>query len=284
MTDQVIPVIGIRSLSENKHHVGAAVVSLEQLFHHADDARRYSFYCFLLVTGGNGRHAIDLSEFSLAEGSLVFMMPNQIHQVTRSVNLTGHALLFNDQILAKWNGPLPAWTLLRTYPRFNLRVTTHALADFIQHYRSIAAALSVNDPYTIDAVVHSIALFLIHAARLSRERSTLRPKFPQDFLYNFQQLIEQHFRELKSPSLYAEKLHITANYLNSLCKKRAGKSAGELIRQRILLEAKRLLAHTELSVSEVAVQLQFEDNSYFGRFFRKYTGMSPGTFRKKYRD
>jgi AraC-like DNA-binding protein len=210
------------------------------------------------------------------------MLPNQIHQVTRSVNLAGYALLFNDLIVANWKGQVPAWIHLRTQPRINVRIASRGLAEWIQYYRNTEAELSVSDPYTMDAVVHSIGLFLIHAARLDRERSTQRPKAPQDFLYNFQQLIEQHFRELKSPSQYADQLHITANYLNSLCKKRAGKSAGELIRQRILLESKRLLAHTDLSVSEVAFQLQFEDNSYFGRFFRKYTGMSPGAFRKNH--
>jgi AraC-like DNA-binding protein len=61
--------------------------------------------------------------------------------------------------------------------------------------------------------------------------------------------------------------------------KKSGKSAGELIRQRVLLEAKRLLAHTKLSVSEISFKLGFEDNSYFGRFFKKYNGLTPERFR-----
>jgi AraC-like DNA-binding protein len=86
---------------------------------------------------------------------------------------------------------------------------------------------------------------------------------------------------LKTPRDYAAKMNITPNYLNALCRKKSGKSAGELIRQRILLEAKRLLAHSTMSISEIAFQLGFEDNSYFGRYFRRYTRLTPGEFRQQ---
>jgi AraC-like DNA-binding protein len=236
-----------------------------------------------LVTGGNGSHAIDLNELDLSRGSLFLILPNQVHHLTKSVDLKGHAVLFNDQVIANWRGHLPAWTLLRTQQRFQVRVAPAALPAWTRRFKDIVSELSVGDRYTMDAVGHSIGLFLIHVVRLIQDRPAQRPKVPQDFLYNFQQLIEQHFRDLKSPSQYADQLHITANYLNSLCKIRAVKSAGELIRQRILLEAKRLLAHSDKSVSEIAFQLQFEDNSYFGRFFKRYTGKSPGVFRKQHR-
>jgi AraC-like DNA-binding protein len=93
-------------------------------------------------------------------------------------------------------------------------------------------------------------------------------------------LINRHYRSMRLPREYAEQLYITPNHLNALCQDLLGKTAGDVIRERVLLEAKRLLTNEQKSVSEIAGELNFPDNSYFSRFFRKYTGQSPEEFRK----
>jgi AraC family transcriptional regulator, transcriptional activator of pobA len=98
----------------------------------------------------------------------------------------------------------------------------------------------------------------------------------------FEKLIEQHFREKRLPKEYAEMMFVTPNHLNALSNDVAGKSAGELIRERILLEAKRLLANSDLMISQIAAILHFEDNAYFTRFFKKYLGTTPEGFRAAY--
>lgn len=77
-------------------------------------------------------------------------------------------------------------------------------------------------------------------------------------------------------------LYVTPNHLYALCKDLTDLSAGELIRNRILLEAKRLLTNAKINVSEIAVDLGFADNSYFSKFFKKYEGVSPEVFRKQF--
>ena len=74
-------------------------------------------------------------------------------------------------------------------------------------------------------------------------------------------------------------LYITPNHLNACCKEVLGIPAGEVIRNRIVLEAKRLLVNLQLSISEIAYTLNFEDNSYFTKFFKKYAGVTPEEFR-----
>ena len=78
-------------------------------------------------------------------------------------------------------------------------------------------------------------------------------------------------------------LFVTPGHLNALCKELLGIPAGEYIRNRVLLEAKRLLVNFELSVSGVARELNFADSSYFVRFFKKYTGQTPESFRRTFR-
>lgn len=101
-------------------------------------------------------------------------------------------------------------------------------------------------------------------------------------LKNFQKLIELHYKEKKLTKEYAALLYITPNHLNALSKDVTGRSAGELIRDRVLLEAKRLLVNARLSISEIASELLFQDNSYFSKFFKKYEGVTPEGFRNKY--
>ncbi|WP_353087600.1 helix-turn-helix domain-containing protein [Flavobacterium sp.] len=99
----------------------------------------------------------------------------------------------------------------------------------------------------------------------------------------FEKLVEQHFKEQKMPSFYAEKLHVTPNYLNKICKSETGKTAGDLVRKRITIEAQRLLHYTSLSINEIAHDLGFENVSYFITFFKKQTLTTPEQFRKNTR-
>lgn len=96
----------------------------------------------------------------------------------------------------------------------------------------------------------------------------------------FEKLVDNYFRENKMPSFYAEKLNVTANYLNKICNKEAGKTAGDIIRKRIIIEAQRFLHYTNLSINEVAHDLGFENASYFITFFKKQTHVTPEQFRK----
>jgi AraC-like DNA-binding protein len=105
--------------------------------------------------------------------------------------------------------------------------------------------------------------------------------YNQTLIRNFQKLIEQHYIDVKLPKDYAELLYITPNHLNAVCKDVLGLSAGEVIRNRTLLEAKRLLTNPRLNISEIAFNLNFSDNSYFTKFFKKIEGITPEEFRRK---
>lgn len=96
----------------------------------------------------------------------------------------------------------------------------------------------------------------------------------------FRQLVEKNFLNVRKVSDYAGSLFISPNYLNDTVREVTGQSASEVIQDRIILEAKAQLVQTELTVNEIAYQLQFHDTSYFCRFFRKHTGASPQVFRE----
>ncbi len=132
-------------------------------------------------------------------------------------------------------------------------------------------------------MVRSLMLqMFIHINRLNTSLDvSIKPTYNQTLLKNYQNLIEQHYIDIKLPKDYAELLYITPNHLNAVCKDLIGLSAGELIRNRTLLEAKRMLVNPKLSISEISLKLNFSDNSYFTKFFKKAEGINPEEFRKQ---
>ncbi|AHF94774.1 hypothetical protein OPIT5_26475 [Opitutaceae bacterium TAV5] len=94
--------------------------------------------------------------------------------------------------------------------------------------------------------------------------------------------MEEQILKVQTVGEYAARLHVSPDRLSEAVREATGHPAGELIRQRQLLEARRLLAHTTRSVSEIAYALNFQDPAYFSRFFRRLTGQSPGEFREDF--
>lgn len=128
-----------------------------------------------------------------------------------------------------------------------------------------------------------LALIAIEVARLaaSRARSGAATLKPSDTTVSaLARLVEEHFREQRLLAFYAESLAMTADRLNDHVKRATGVTAGHLIRQRLLTEAKRQLVFTAQPIHDIAYGLAFSDPSHFARFFRKHTGMTPQAFRE----
>ncbi len=251
---------------------------------HLKMPHRHYFYTFILVTGGSGSHDIDFTTYTLQPNRLFLIAPGQVHAWNELNHVKGFVLLFTDNFVALSKGRklLANWPLFRAGQSCSVDIPVKEVVKWVEHFEAMEAEIKLADDFTRDAIFYAIGNLLVRASR-QYEVANTRYSQSQDLLFQFQELIEANFATQKTPKEYATQLHITPNYLNSFCKKRSGKSAGELIRQRIILEAKRLLAHTQLPVAQVAYQLNFSDNSYFGRFFKKYAGITPEEFRKPLR-
>jgi AraC family transcriptional regulator, transcriptional activator of pobA len=101
---------------------------------------------------------------------------------------------------------------------------------------------------------------------------------------SFNQLLEQHYRNWKQPAQYAGELHISVAYLYDTIRGVTGTSVSTLIQERAVLEAKRLLYFTDLNVKEIGYEIGYDDPVYFGKLFKKITGLTPLQFRQQYRE
>ena len=250
---------------------------------HLREPHRHHFYTFILVTGGNGSHDIDFNKYELSPNRLFLIAPGQVHAWHELNHVQGYVVLFTESFIALSKGRkmMTAWPLFRAHQSCYLDLDQAESERWIEELLLMEAEIMTPDNFSRDAIFYSVGALLVRASRLYIQHSPQKKIEGQDILFSFQELIEKYFMEQRAPKHYANMLNITPNYLNAICKKKGGKSAGELIRQRVLLEAKRLLAHTPLTVAEISYKLNFSDNSYFGRYFKKYTGSTPESFRNK---
>lgn len=245
---------------------------------------RHDFYTFILVTGGLGSHKIDFRSYAVKASRLFLIAPGQVHAWNKLKNIKGFMVMFTDAFVALSKGRkiMSAWPLFGSGQPCYIDLRETELHEWAHEFFQIEKECNDSRIFSRDAIFYSIGKLLVRASRLYH--SIEHPATAGDtLLIKFQGLIERHFREFRNPARYAKILSVTPNYLNLVCKQRGGRAAGKLITQRVVLEAKRLLAHTELTAAEIAYRLNFDDNSYFGRYFKRQAGMTPAKFRSQQR-
>lgn len=250
-------------------------------------AHGHSFYHLVLFTRGGGFHTVDFKRFPVRKGGLYFMVPGQVHSWAFEGRADGYVVNFNEGFFQSLLAD-PAYLERFRFFSGDIADQIHQLPTAVLH-ESIAILergvreLEDEAPMYEDALRILLLEFFILISRATQsDGGTTGTQQGQALtLHNFRSLLNRHFRELRLPRDYAALLYVTPNYLNALCQDLLQKPAGELIRERVLLEAKRLLVNQQQDIAGIAYALGFKDNSYFSRFFRKYTGLSPEIFRKE---
>ncbi|WP_336515488.1 helix-turn-helix domain-containing protein [Pollutibacter soli] len=264
----------------------------DRFAHYLDDhpdlhfPHKHSFYHLVYFSKGSGNHSIDFTNFKVEGGQIYFMIPGQVHSWDFDKKPDGFIINFSGEYL----------TLLLANPayleqfRFFSGIATHQVINipakkrdeieylFEKIIKEGSADLPLKDDYIKTALLQ---LFIAVSRCTGSQNPDSQTAYNSVLLRNFQKLIDKNFREKKLTRDYAAILYVTPNHLNALCKDITGKSAGDLIRDRVILEAKRLLVNADWNISEIASELSFADNSYFSRFFKKDTGVSPEDFRKQ---
>ena len=247
----------------------------------------HSFYHLVFFTKGAGKQVIDFTSFQVKPGQIYFMNPGQVHDWQFSGEVDGYIVNFSEGFFDSF---FKEPDYLQRFPFFGgygedqvIQLTGNALKEVAALFERLLTELK---PLKNDAaeMIRTLLLQLFITVNRQIEPARLQQLAKPGFttLRNFQKLVSENYIKLKLPAEYAARLYVTPNYLNALCRDLMGKSAGEIIRDRIMLEAKRLLINADISISEIASQLNFQDNSYFTKFFKKYAGKTPEDFRKDY--
>ena len=249
------------------------------------DFFKTKFYTLLIIESGSGNLMIDHEVHQLKKGRVFFVNYNQIFRFADVENLTGEAVLFTRSfynLIYTGNRKIKDDTALSQLPTLT-DFAKNELTNFRNGITDIKKEFS--DPKVLSK---EIICLLLKASMLKYIRKTdnadyinFKTNRKSTYIEQFKSLVETHFKELKRTSDYSEKLTISANYLNALIKEKLDISAENVIQNRVILEAERLLLNTDLSVTEISYELGFSDKSHFGKYFKKVTLESPNNFRKK---
>ena len=254
----------------------------------------HDFYSIFWIESGEAIHATEFVEYSLKADTILFVPPGLKHRMYIDKSVGGTYILFNEEFI-QYNRtnhvPLKEYRLFNNSDFKSLITVTPEKHEKLNNITGlIFEELKNTDDYSQDIVLNLLHLFLLESRRIFDQQNQA-PKeesetTPDTTIIKFKQLIEENFAKEKNVSLYAEMLNMNPSCLNELTKRTTGITAGELIRNRVIDETKKLLYFSSMSGKEIAYELGFDDPAYFSRFFKKYTGTTLKEFRdvsrKKY--
>ncbi|MEM7539160.1 MAG: helix-turn-helix domain-containing protein, partial [Chloroflexota bacterium] len=250
---------------------------------------RHDFYEILYVTAGNGTHFIDFHAHPVEPNTFYFISPGQVHHwETAGEQLKGDVLLFPEDFLMLAPADFMVLHELSFFHSFEensalrLSQAEHGLiVPWLDAISSEYKTPMYRSQSVLRAHLHVLLVYVqrICAAQNNRTRNG-RDTPAQKLVRRFKQMVIQQFKTEQSVSVYAEQLDVTVKRLSNSVKSVTGQTPAQLIRQEIVIEAKRLFAYTEMTAAEVGYRLGFDDPSYFSRFFQRETGVSTMEFRR----
>ncbi|MBL1410021.1 AraC family transcriptional regulator [Sphingobacterium faecale] len=242
------------------------------------------FYTIIYFEEDCGRFAIDQRIIQAKSGEAISIAPSSVCTYEINDKAKGWVMLFLDAFFTKRYND----NVLHDFSFLKVSSIYNHLEDTIDIPRWCLMMDAMYDEFKrLNADSKSILRSYLNIVLGMLDRcSDITVGIPNNNekegkIRTFEQLLEKYYRKERFPSFYAEKLNISTNYLNRICRERRNKKVGDLIRGRVLLEAERLLFHTFKTVSEISFELGFDSSSYFITFFKKNYGISPEEFRKQ---
>ncbi|NER13058.1 helix-turn-helix domain-containing protein [Leptobacterium flavescens] len=249
---------------------------------------RHDFFEIIWLQNGEGVHEIDLFDHPY-EGSVLFILsPGQIHKIKQDRTAEGYVVKFLPALFKEeknfYNYILDTCLFDTSTSCPVIPIPEHLSPIFEDIFQKMLQEFRQADLDAENIFTSYLKILVTHINRLKRQKqgNVLVENDPQYALYRkFILDIEKNYKTKHAVQHYAENLNTSGRHLNSVARKFAAKSAGNLIQDRIVLEAKRNLYHETLNIKEISYLLGFEDPAYFSRFFKKHQGLSPQQFRDK---
>ena len=248
-----------------------------------DIPHRHDYNTVVWVREGEGSHIIDFNEYAFGKDHVFFVGPGQVHQMKTLKRPKGWVITFqNDFVVRSGLGRdfLINVNLFRQYSESPPIVITDPsrllrIMDLLHEEYDID-----NFKYRSEAQGAALKLFLIECVRFCLLDNQKANKVGSPLLIAFKSMVNQHFNEKHKVAEYADMLAVTPKYLNEIIKTAIGVTAKDYIIDRILIEAKRMLLHTDDSVKMIALSLGFAEPLHFNAFFKNKVKVTPLAYRK----
>ncbi|MGE7776666.1 helix-turn-helix domain-containing protein [Chitinophaga sp. NPDC101104] len=247
---------------------------------------RHDGYTIDILLKGSVTQYIDFEKHTIQAPALIMLEPDQIHQHDRSADAEVLAMYFTrDFLITETLGVLSCWQCI--FKDSILHLEDHQLQELLSFARILLHEYRGDKPRKEAIIRNVLSAFIIACGRIARpDRAEYRTEHygGNSLGVQFKVLVDVHFRDKVQVSEYAEMLHVTPGHLNDTVKNTIGRSAKQVIDAKRIMEAKRLLFWQKHSVKQIAGELNFDDDAYFSRFFKKHTGQTPALFQKSIRE
>lgn len=285
--------IGIVSLPEYAHVDPSFVVSGlcelgNSFFDQIGVPHRHDFYTIYWIKKGKLLHTIDAVTHEVKKNTLFFVAPGQVHNLQATEKIDGYMIAFREAFMCLKDqsqvSGINSGLFFNNQFSSVLQLDDEQEKDIEAIIRLMMKELALREPEYETALHGLLRYFLVLASRIKGESLSISSEqhaaHNSSIFLKFKNLIEEKYQYLKNVSDYAGLLHIKPVLLNEISKQLSGITAGEHIRNRVILEAQRYLYNTDLTAKEIAYKLGFDDPHYFSRFFKKYTNQSPSEFKE----
>jgi len=242
---------------------------------------------FSICLNGYTRVAINMQEYFIGPGTMIIAMPDQIVQSLEiSDEYQGICIAiskdYTDEIFPKMKIALSLYFYTKEYPCLNIKGSE---LNTVMEYYNMLWERTKEERIVSKGVIQSLLaalmyeVYAIYRTRIPRKEGVKNRK--EMLLDQFIKLLSVNYRKERSVNYYANLLFVTPKHLSSVIKEVSGKTAGEWIDHFVLFEAKSLLQSSKKTIQEIANELNFANQSFFGKYFKHYTGISPKAYRKK---
>ncbi|OAD40796.1 helix-turn-helix domain-containing protein [Polaribacter atrinae] len=248
-------------------------------------------YTFLLIVKGRFKVQLNLITQTLHASEMIIIKPQtvvQIIETSTDLEIIGvsFTLDFIFKILLNKNEfDGIDFLTANSYPKLKLDAEEQETSVLLSKLLAQNNDAETSDmPFRDEIIMHSFGLLLYHyGAIFKREHPNLDAHLSrqQEITLRFFKKLNNHFKNERSVKFYADSMFLTPGHLSKVLKEVSGKTAGQLIDDAVIMEAKLLLSNPLLSISQIANDLKFSDPSFFGKFFKKKTGLSPSKFKNR---
>lgn len=224
---------------------------------------------------------LNLKRHEVKSPAILTLMPGQIiENIEYSPDFEGHAIVLSKRFIDMLNIPMWQQQYIALYDKPINRIFsdyTQQVSLFLVMLRS--AASDVENPYRLQVIENLIrALFYGGISKFHNMESD-SVSYKNSIVERYIELVQTHYREERIIGFYADKLCITPKYLSKLVKEYTGRSAGEWIENYVILEARAMLQSSDMTIQQIASSLNFPNQSFFGKYFKRATGLSPKQYR-----
>jgi AraC family transcriptional regulator, transcriptional activator of pobA len=244
---------------------------------------RHAFFELLVFKQAKGTHEIDFNNHPIENNTVHFVSPGQIHKLTLKKK-QGYVLCFTEDFVSlKSKG-----RFIESFPFYDnlnhpiLKLSKELSVQLNELIVAIKSELQTSNADNMEICRAYLDIILLKLKScFQKVTNDFRPgtTAKHQKIEQYKKLINENYLLHKTVSNYADKLSLTPNHLNALCKKQEGKTAIQFIHERLLLESKRLLYATDMQIKEISFYLNFEDVPYFNRFFKRHVGIKPLEYR-----